>query len=97
MLLFDVTNIPYLVWLKGGTIFVLFSAIFCYFGVVGHTIPFLLQVMYQRNLTAYALLMKVGSCAYGGCKHEYCPQSHDVTSMEIYLEMSQNGTVMPSL
>ena len=30
-------NKEFLVWLKGDDIFVLFSAPFCYFGVVGHT------------------------------------------------------------
>eukprot|EP01061_Rhynchopus_euleeides_P037881 TRINITY_DN65181_c0_g1_i2.p1 TRINITY_DN65181_c0_g1~~TRINITY_DN65181_c0_g1_i2.p1 ORF type:complete len:434 (+),score=154.26 TRINITY_DN65181_c0_g1_i2:138-1439(+) len=55
------------------------------------------QVVYQRNLTAYKLLMKVGSCAYGGCRHGECTPQHDVTSMEIFLELSNNGTIMPAV
>ena len=54
------------------------------------------QTVYHRNVTAYKLLMKVGNCAYGGCKHPACGQSHDKAAMELFLEVSQNATVMPN-
>ncbi|KAJ9444102.1 hypothetical protein DIPPA_11709 [Diplonema papillatum] len=53
------------------------------------------QVMYHKNVTAYNLLMKVGNCAYGGCRSSLCREEHDKTKMELFLEVSHNATVMP--
>ena len=41
--------------------------------------------------------MKVGSCAYGTCKHPSCDEMHDKAAMEVFLEVSNNNTVMPYL
>jgi hypothetical protein len=54
------------------------------------------QVMYHRNLTAYRWMQTVGACAYGySCKIKSCGEAHDREAMQIFLNLSANGSFVP--
>eukprot|EP01065_Artemidia_motanka_P025857 TRINITY_DN30804_c0_g1_i1.p1 TRINITY_DN30804_c0_g1~~TRINITY_DN30804_c0_g1_i1.p1 ORF type:complete len:415 (+),score=105.35 TRINITY_DN30804_c0_g1_i1:97-1245(+) len=55
------------------------------------------QVVYHRNITAYALLQRVGNCGYGSCASQGCDEGHDRRAVETFLEVSGGGTFLPSL
>jgi hypothetical protein len=56
------------------------------------------QAAVHRNRTAYALLLRVGACAYGAsCKLWKCLEPHDAAALLYFRQVSGNGSFVPTL